>query len=149
MSHLAAQTVSSGQSIKVAAATILGVTTITAVTVVAIHSTSRHSTPASSRARAVASHAEPLGLTPVMTLGTSTGRKPVDIDFSADGGQVVRHIHWASWTDTGATGHGTTRNMHPGLCRRKVNPIPGNNPAIRSRQVSPIGDCSWRMGTRS
>jgi hypothetical protein len=45
---------------------------------------------------------------PTISLGgTWTGRQPTTIGFSGDAGNVVSDIAWASWTDTGAVGHGT------------------------------------------
>ena len=43
-----------------------------------------------------------------MSIGRYTGRKPSEIDFSADGGNVVTGIRWFSWTAAGATGRGTS-----------------------------------------
>jgi hypothetical protein len=43
-----------------------------------------------------------------VSIGRYTGRKPSEIDFSADGGNVVTGIHWLSWTAAGATGRGTS-----------------------------------------
>ncbi|HSZ39694.1 MAG TPA: hypothetical protein VK817_07035 [Trebonia sp.] len=62
--------------------------------------TPRPAAPASAAAR-------PASL-PVVNIGTYTGRKPSEIDFSADGGNVVTGIRWQSWTARGATGHGTS-----------------------------------------
>jgi hypothetical protein len=45
---------------------------------------------------------------PVVNIGAYTGRAPAEIDFSADGGNVVTGIRWQSWTARGATGHGTS-----------------------------------------
>jgi hypothetical protein len=42
----------------------------------------------------------------VLTIGRYTGRKPAEIDFSADGGNVVTGIRWASWSARGAVGYG-------------------------------------------
>jgi eukaryotic-like serine/threonine-protein kinase len=45
---------------------------------------------------------------PVLTVGSYTGLKPAQIDFSGDSGDVVTGITWASWTATSATGAGTS-----------------------------------------
>jgi hypothetical protein len=41
-------------------------------------------------------------------IGSYVGRAPSQIDFSADGGNVVTGIRWLSWTAGGATGQGTS-----------------------------------------
>lgn len=48
------------------------------------------------------------GSRPVVNIGHYTGRAPKEIDFSADGGNVVTDIRWLSWTARGATGRGTS-----------------------------------------
>jgi hypothetical protein len=58
-------------------------------------------------AKSAPAAAKPASL-PVVSIGTYTGRKPSEIDFSADGGNVVTGIHWQSWTAKGATGRGTS-----------------------------------------
>jgi hypothetical protein len=45
---------------------------------------------------------------PVVSIGTYAGREPYEIDFSADGGNVVTGIRWRSWTARSATGRGTS-----------------------------------------
>jgi hypothetical protein len=43
---------------------------------------------------------------PVVAIGAFTGRRPSEIDFSADGGNIVTGIRWLAWTAHGATGQG-------------------------------------------
>jgi hypothetical protein len=43
---------------------------------------------------------------PVVVIGGFAGRNPAQIDFSADGGNIVTGIRWASWTGTWAVGTG-------------------------------------------
>jgi serine/threonine protein kinase len=43
---------------------------------------------------------------PVLTIADYTGRKPSQITFSTDSGNVVTGITWTSWTASGATGSG-------------------------------------------
>jgi hypothetical protein len=45
---------------------------------------------------------------PVVAIGTFTGRRPWQIDFSADGGNIVTGIRWLSWTGAGAIGRGVS-----------------------------------------
>jgi hypothetical protein len=45
---------------------------------------------------------------PVVAIGTFTGRRPSEIDFSADGGNIVTGIRWLSWTGVSATGRGVS-----------------------------------------
>lgn len=126
-SRFAAQTLSRGQGIKIATATMLGATAITTAAVVAIHATSRQKTPTTSQTRAASPHhTESLSSTPVVILGSFTGREPTEIDFSADAGNIVQHIHWTSWTATGATGHGTTytETCIPDCAASKKTPNP-------------------------
>jgi hypothetical protein len=74
----------------------------------ASHPTRSASASASASASDAAPAAGKPGSLPVVSIGTYTGRKPSEIDFSADGGNVVTGIHWQSWTAKGATGHGTS-----------------------------------------
>lgn len=53
-------------------------------------------------------HAAPIQAPPVVAIGTFTGRRPSEIDFSADGGNIVTGIRWLSWTGSGATGRGVS-----------------------------------------
>jgi hypothetical protein len=41
-------------------------------------------------------------------VGSYTGVKPTEIDYSGDATNIVSKIKWTSWTATGATGQGTT-----------------------------------------
>jgi hypothetical protein len=41
-----------------------------------------------------------------LTVGGYTGRQPSKIYFSADSGDIVTGLAWASWTAAGATGSG-------------------------------------------
>jgi eukaryotic-like serine/threonine-protein kinase len=52
---------------------------------------------------------------PVVTIGAYTGTDPAEIDFSGDAGNLVTGIEWVSWTETGATGYGTSEidNCNP------------------------------------
>lgn len=43
---------------------------------------------------------------PEVVIGQFSGREPSEIDISADGGNIVTGIRWASWTATSATGTG-------------------------------------------
>jgi serine/threonine protein kinase len=45
---------------------------------------------------------------PVLVVGSYSGTKPSQIDYSADAGNVVTGISWGSWSATGATGEGTS-----------------------------------------
>jgi hypothetical protein len=45
---------------------------------------------------------------PVVAIGQFTGRAPSEIDFSADGGNVVTGLRWQSWTASEAAGQGTS-----------------------------------------
>jgi hypothetical protein len=45
---------------------------------------------------------------PVVAIGTFTGRRPWQIVFSADGGNIVTGIRWLSWTGAGAIGRGVS-----------------------------------------
>ena len=49
---------------------------------------------------------KPAAARPLLTIGKFTGWTPSEIDFSADGGNVVTGIRWVSWTSAGATGRG-------------------------------------------
>jgi hypothetical protein len=51
----------------------------------------------------------PLPLFQIMVLGkiVYSGREPVQIDYSADAGNIVDDITWSSWTATQAVGSGT------------------------------------------
>jgi hypothetical protein len=44
---------------------------------------------------------------PTVTIGHWTGRRPVVIAFSGDGGNIATHLTWSSWNANGALGHGT------------------------------------------
>ncbi len=48
------------------------------------------------------------------------------IGFSADGGNIIGHIHWLSWTTTKAVGIGTRtlQNCIPNCARGKNTPVP-------------------------
>jgi serine/threonine protein kinase len=58
---------------------------------------------ASASASATASSS---GATPFLVAGNFTGIEPSSISYSADGGDIVSDLTWASWTAAGATGHG-------------------------------------------
>jgi hypothetical protein len=45
---------------------------------------------------------------PVLTVGSYTGVKPKEIDYSGDATNVVTGIQWSSWTATQASGQGTS-----------------------------------------
>jgi eukaryotic-like serine/threonine-protein kinase len=64
--------------------------------------------------------------TPFVTIGTYTGTKPIEIDFSADAGNVVLSIEWVSWTATGATGYGTSpiKSCNPSCATGAVTQVP-------------------------
>ncbi|HEX6453225.1 MAG TPA: hypothetical protein VF060_27660 [Trebonia sp.] len=57
---------------------------------------------------AASGHAASGQAAPVVAIGTFTGRRPSEIDFSADGGNIVTRIRWLSWTGSGATGRGVS-----------------------------------------
>lgn len=63
---------------------------------------------------------------PVFVAGTWTGIKPSQIDFSADGGNIVTDITWSSWTATGAVGEGTSviQNCVPNCAQGTTTPVP-------------------------
>ena len=44
----------------------------------------------------------------MLTVGSYTGMKPKEIDFSGDSGNVVQSLTWSTWSASGATGNGTS-----------------------------------------
>jgi hypothetical protein len=46
--------------------------------------------------------------TPLFIAGTWTGRRPVDIYISGDGGNIITRIHWRAWKHSYAYGVGTS-----------------------------------------
>jgi hypothetical protein len=46
--------------------------------------------------------------TPLFIAGSWTGRRPVDIDISGDGGNIITRIHWRAWKHSYAYGVGTS-----------------------------------------
>jgi hypothetical protein len=46
--------------------------------------------------------------TPILIAGSWTGRRPVDIDISGDGGNIITKIHWSAWKTSYAYGVGTS-----------------------------------------
>ena len=45
---------------------------------------------------------------PRLIVGRWSGTEPSQIDFSADGGNIVTGLLWSAWTETQAVGHGTS-----------------------------------------
>jgi hypothetical protein len=46
--------------------------------------------------------------TPVLIAGSWTGRRPVDIDISGDGGNIITRIRWPAWKNSYAYRVGTS-----------------------------------------
>lgn len=46
--------------------------------------------------------------TPLFIAGTWTGRRPVNIYISGDGGNIITRIHWRAWKHAYAYGVGTS-----------------------------------------
>ncbi len=46
--------------------------------------------------------------TPLFVAGSWTGRRPVEIAISGDGGNIVTRIHWRAWKHSYAYGVGTS-----------------------------------------
>jgi hypothetical protein len=46
--------------------------------------------------------------TPRLTAGSWTGRRPVDVFISGDGGNIITRIHWRAWKHSYAYGVGTS-----------------------------------------
>jgi hypothetical protein len=65
-------------------------------------------TPAAKAPTTRSPAAETPGPLPSVAIGVYTGTKPSEIDFSADGGNIVTGIRWLSWTPRDATGRGTS-----------------------------------------
>jgi hypothetical protein len=71
---------------------------------------------------------------PTLIAGSWVGIKPTDIDFSADGGNVVTQLRWKSWGHNTAIGSGTSDiqrcvpNCAQGTARRVVTRITLSNP---------------------
>lgn len=63
---------------------------------------------------------------PVVTIGTFTGTRPIEIDFSADAGNVVLSIEWVSWTAAGAKGYGVSaiESCRPSCAAGPVTQVP-------------------------
>jgi eukaryotic-like serine/threonine-protein kinase len=80
-------------------------------------------TPAPVAQRAEATSAVPPTL-PDVTIGAYVGSRPSMIDFSGDGGNVVTEIEWASWTETEASGYGTSEidNCEPNCAQGTSTP---------------------------
>jgi hypothetical protein len=64
--------------------------------------------------------------TPVVAIGRFTGRAPAEIEFSADGGNVVTGLRWQSWTASGAAGRGTSgiESCVPNCAQGSVRHVP-------------------------
>ena len=62
--------------------------------------------PSVARSGSPSASSSPAAALPEVAIGQFTGRKPAEIDFSADGGNVVTAIRWTSWTASEATGDG-------------------------------------------
>ncbi|MHB1507987.1 MAG: hypothetical protein ACYCST_07060 [Acidimicrobiales bacterium] len=62
---------------------------------------------------------------PVLKMGTYTGREPATLSFSADGGNIVTHLRWSSWTATRAVGHGISNldSCVPSCADGKITPV--------------------------
>jgi hypothetical protein len=58
------------------------------------------------------------------------------IDFSGDGGNVVTEIEWASWTETEASGYGTSERKQP--------PLGHYRPADSHARQSAFTSSIWR-----
>jgi hypothetical protein len=92
-------------------------TGVSALALVAVTASASTVSPAAVSPRSggrpsVARSGSPLALSssaaavPEVAIGQFTGRKPAEIDFSADGGNVVTAIRWTTWTASEATGDG-------------------------------------------
>jgi hypothetical protein len=62
---------------------------------------------------------------PILKVGTYAGREPTTLSFSADGGNIVTHLRWSSWTATLAVGHGVSNldNCVPSCAGGKSSPV--------------------------
>jgi hypothetical protein len=81
---------------------------------------------ASAGGQGTSARSRPATARPLVTIGKYTGWAPSEIDFSADGGNVVTGIRWMSWTATGATGHGKSviESCVPNCAAGKVRTVP-------------------------
>lgn len=83
-----------------------------------------------SRSQATPSAATPSAAAPatvpVVNIGSYSGRAPSEIDFSADGGNIVTRIRWQSWTGQRATGRGTSaiESCVPNCAQGPVSYVP-------------------------
>ncbi len=71
-----------------------------------------------------ASGATLAGRRPVVIAGTYAGREPATLSFSADGGNIVTHLRWSSWTATSAVGRGISNldSCVPSCADGKITP---------------------------
>jgi hypothetical protein len=82
--------------------------------------TTPYSTPATTPPGTVAAQL------PVLTVGSYTGMKPKEIDYSGDATNVVTGIQWSSWTATEASGQGTSdiNSCVPNCAQAPPSPVP-------------------------
>jgi hypothetical protein len=81
---------------------------------------------ASAGGAGVSARSKPAAARPLVTIGRFTGWTPAQIDFSADGGNVVTGIRWTSWTAAGATGQGKSgiESCVPDCAAGKITYVP-------------------------
>jgi hypothetical protein len=63
--------------------------------------------------------------TPLFSAGSSTGRRPVDVYISGDGGNIITQIHWRAWKRSYAYGVGTSDILGcvPNCASGSENPV--------------------------
>jgi hypothetical protein len=63
---------------------------------------------------------------PILVTNAWSGVKPSEIDFSADGGNIVTGISWQSWSAAGAVGFGSSgiQNCIPNCAQGKTKFVP-------------------------
>jgi hypothetical protein len=79
---------------------------------------------------------------PVFIAGPYRGRRPVNIDLSGDGGNIVIDLHWSHWGYRGASASGTSniQNCIPDCASGTDTPVstsitlldPSSKPGFRS-----------------
>jgi hypothetical protein len=63
---------------------------------------------------------------PILVTNAWSGVKPSEIDFSADGGNIVTGISWQSWSAAGAVGFGSSgiQSCAPNCAQGKTKFVP-------------------------
>lgn len=71
------------------------------------------------------SNTPPASGAPKLIVGRWAGVEPSQIDYSADGGNIVTEIIWTSWTQTQAVGQGTSdiQSCVPNCAQGAENPV--------------------------